>query len=402
MNKSKFSLILCGFLACTNIALGQTVSGQTNESQRVITTAVPFVGFAPDARSSGMGDVGVATTADVNSVHWNNGKLAFVEHSYGGNISYSPWLANIVDDMGLYYLSGFYKLDRLQTIAISMRYFDLGEIQKTDIEGVPAGTENPREYAFDATYSRKLSENLGIGVTARYILSNLIGSVTGSSQAGSTVAIDLGTYYKKDVRLGATNAIWSSGLNFSNIGGKVTYSTDEFADFIPINLRLGTALELELDPFNTLTLALDFNKLMVPTPPRYLFNEDGTIKIDPATGEQEFEGTDPEIGLLGGMFASFSDAPDGGSEELKEITIGFGAEYWYRKLFAARAGYFYENEDKGNRQYITAGVGFRYQKFGIDFSYLIPTAQDHPLAETIRFSLLFNFDKVEDTSDLAQ
>lgn len=402
MNKNKFGLILCGFMAFANIAFGQTVSGQ-DDSRRVITTAVPFLGFAPDARSSGMGDVGVATTADANSVQWNNAKLAFVENNYGVSLSYSPWLAKIVDDMGLYYISGYYKLDRLQTIALSMRYFDLGEIQKTDVTGAPQGIENPREAAFDATYSRKLSEKLGIGLTARYIWSNLIGSVTGLSQAGSSVAIDLGAYYKTDVTIGATNAVWSSGLNFSNIGQKVTYSTDEFADFLPINLRLGTALELQLDPYNTLTLAVDLNKLMVPTPPIYVLNDDGTPFIDPATGQQKVaSGEDPNRNLLSGMFGSFSDAPDGASEELKEIMIGFGAEYWYRELFAARAGYFYENEDKGGRQYLTFGVGFRYQKFGVDFSYLVPTAQDHPLAETIRFSLLFNFDKVEDSSDLAQ
>lgn len=400
MNRNKFGLVLCGFLVCAKITFGQTVTGQTTDDRRVITTAVPFLGFAPDARASGMGDVGVATTADASSVHWNNGKLAFIENSIGGSISYSPWLANIVDDMGLYYLNGYYKIDRLQAVSVSMRYFDLGEIQKTNIEGISDGVEFPREYAFDATYSRKLSENLGLGATLRYIRSNLIGSLTGLSQAGTSVAIDIGSYYKTDVRLGATNAVWSSGIHFSNIGQKVTYTTDEFADFLPMNLRLGTALELELDPFNKLTLAVDFNKLLVPTPPVYLFNDDGTPDIDPVTGEQRFDGTDPNVGYLSGMFSSFGDA--GASEELQEVMIGFGAEYWYRELFAARAGYFYESEKKGGRQYITLGVGFRYQKFGIDFSYLAPTSQNHPLAETLRFSLLFNFDKVEDSSDLAQ
>ncbi|MGL1887213.1 MAG: type IX secretion system outer membrane channel protein PorV [Reichenbachiella sp.] len=405
MNTKVTRIILVILLAVSSqYVMGQSgvINGQ-DTSRRVITTAVPFLGFAPDSRSSGMGDVGVATTADANSVHWNNGKLAFIDHKYGASISYSPWLAKIVDDMSLIYLSGFYKIDRFQTVAISMRYFDLGEIQLTNDTGGSLGTENPREVAFDGTYSRKLSENLGIGVTARYIWSNLAGSVTGLSQPAQSVAVDIGTYYIKDISIRGTQGDFSLGAHISNIGSKITYSTEEFEDFIPVNLRLGTALKLELDPFNTLTFAVDFNKLLVPTPPVYAFNEDGTPTIDPETGKQEIaRGKDPDRNLISGMVGSFYDAPDGFPEEMQEIMIGFGAEYWYRELFSARTGYFYENDNKGGRQYFTLGVGFRYQKFGIDFSYLIPTEQDHPLAETIRFSLLFNFDKEESTEDLAK
>ena len=344
-----------------------------------------------------MGDVGVATSADANSVHWNNGKLAFIDHSYGFSASYSPWLGNIVDDMALYYLSGFYKIDRLQTVALSMRYFDMGSILKTGQLGQPLGEENPREIAFDGTYSRKLNENLGIGVTARYIWSNLVGSLNGAGKVGQSVAVDLGVYYTKDINLGSTNSNLSFGGHISNIGQKVSYSSDAVADFIPINLRLGTALKMELDPYNTLTFALDFNKLLVPTPPIY--------QLDPDTGDPLFDnngnrlierGKDPNRNLISGMFGSFADAPDGFTEEMQEVMIAVGAEYWYKQIFAARTGYFFEHAAKGGRQYLTLGVGFRYQKFGVDFSYLIPGDQNNPLAETVRFSLLFNFDKVEE------
>ncbi|MCV9388111.1 type IX secretion system outer membrane channel protein PorV [Reichenbachiella ulvae] len=380
------------------MAQSGTLNGQ-DSLRRVITTAVPFISFAPDSRASGMGDVGVATSADANSVHWNNGKLAFIDSKFGASISYSPWLATITNDMALYYLSGYYKIDRVQTVAVSMRYFDLGSIQLTDDTGGLLGVDNPREGAVDATYSRKLSENLGIGVTARYIWSNIIGSVSGISQKGTSVAVDVGTYYNKDLHLGRTNANLALGAHVSNIGQKVTYSTDDFKDFIPINLRLGAALKLELDPVNTLTFAVDFNKLMVPTPPIYELDADGNPVYQ--NGKRVIvRGKDPDRNLISGMFGSFSDAPDGFSEEMAEIMISAGTEYWYRDLFAARAGYFYEAESKGGRKYFTLGVGFRYQKFGVDFSYLIPGEQDHPLAETIRFSLLFDFAKGDTGEDL--
>lgn len=377
------------------IAQSTTLNGQ-DDDRRVITTAVPFIAFAPDSRASGMGDVGVATSPDANSVQWNNGKLAFIDQKFGASISYSPWLASITNDMHLYYLSGFYKIDRLQTIAVSMRYFDLGSIQLTDDQGDELGVDNPREGAFDATYSRKLSENLGIGVTARYIWSNIASSVSsGVSQNGNSVAVDLGTYYQKDVQLFRTNSNLALGLHISNVGQKLTYSTDDFEDFIPINMRLGAALKLELDPLNTLTFAVDFNKLLVPTPPIYEYDENGDLVYDQNGDRVIAKGENPDRNLLAGMFGSFSDAPDGFSEEMAEVMIASGIEYWYRELFAARAGYFYEAESKGGRQYFSLGVGLRYQKFGVDFSYLIPGEQNHPLAETIRFSLLFNFDKDE-------
>ena len=382
------------------VVFGQTqTSGQ--EGRRVITTAVPFVSFAPDSRATGMGDAGVATSPDANSVHWNNGKLAFIDHNYGASLSYSPWLGKIVDDMSLTYLSGYYKIDRIQTVGMSMRYFDLGKIHLTDVVGGDLGTENPREVAFDATYSRKLTEKIGLGVSARYIWSNLIGSGTSAAKAATSFAVDLGFYYTNPIVIGGKDSEISFGTAITNIGQKTTYGTESDADFIPINLRVGTALKVGLDAFNSLTFALDLNKLMVPTPPVYEYEADGETPVLDNNGDPVIlKGKDPDRNLLGGMFGSFSDAPDGGSEELQEIMIATGVEYWYKELFAARLGYFYEHENKGGRKYLTLGLGLRYQKFGIDFSYLVPGDNNHPLAETIRFSLLFNFDKaqVQDTT----
>lgn len=346
-----------------------------------------------------MGETGVATSPDANSVHWNNAKLAFIEDEMGFSVSYVPWLGNIVDDMSVSYLTGFKKIDRVQTVGMSLRYFDLGEIQLTNDQGFAIGLENPRELAVDGTYSRKLTENMGIGVTGRYIWSNLSGSISNNSDGkpGSSVAVDLGWYYRKDLLLSGRNSNLALGASITNIGAKLTYSSESNEDFIPVNLRIGSAFTTNLDPYNSLTFAVDFNKLLVPTPPIYEVDENGNFVTDPNTGDNVIRrGKDPDRPLLSGMFGSFSDAPDGFSEEMQEIQIAFGTEYWYRDVFAARAGYFYENANKGARQFITVGMGFRYQVFGLDFSYLVPTEQNHPLAETLRFTLMFNFNTEDD------
>lgn len=369
------------FCAFYGVNAQTTLGGQ--DGRNVITTAVPFISFAPDSRSSGMGDAGVATSPDANSAHWNAGKLAFIKNDFGASLSYTPWLGKIVDDMSISYLTGFYKIDRTQTIGASMRYFDLGSIDLRDINGVSEGIDNPKEFAFDLTYSRQLSENIGVGVTTRYISSNIasqISSQNNTAKTGSSVAVDLGFYFNKGIVLSGKNTDISFGMHISNIGQKVSYSNEDNADFIPTNLRLGTAFKTSLDPYNSITFALDFNKLLVPTPP---LRDEVTNEI--------IAGRDDNRNLLSGIFGSFGDAPGGGKEELNEISIAAGAEYWYREIFAARAGYFFENDTKGGRKYITIGVGFRYQKFGVDFSYLIPPEQNHPLSETIRFSLLFDF-----------
>ncbi len=377
------------------------LSGQ-DTSRNPITVAVPFVGFAPDSRGAAMGDAGVASSPDAYSVHWNNAKLAFIEDDLGFSFSYSPWLGNIVDDMSLNYLTFYKKIDRVQTIGATIRYFDLGEIQLTDANAEPLGLENPREAAFDATYSRKLSENIGIGGTIRYIWSNLSGNITGApdAKAGTSVAIDLGFYYNKELVFNGKNAELSFGAHLSNFGQKITYSNDSNEDFIPTNLRLGSGFKTNIDPYNSITLLVDFNKLLVPTPPFYQLDDDGQIVYDANGQPVILKGKDPNRPLLSGAFGSFTDAPNGFSEEMQEIMISTGLEYKYRDVFAVRAGYFHESKNKGDRKYFTAGLGFKYQVFEIDFSYLVPKDQNHPLGDTLRLSFVFSFDtKDEDPTD---
>ena len=348
--------------------------------QRIITTAVPFLTISPDARSGGMGDVGVAISPDANAAYWNPAKLVFLDNQYGASFSYTPWLSKLVPDMSISYLSGYYKISKEQAFALSMRYFDLGEIFFT-LDGQDGTLFDPREYAIAGQYARKLTENLSVSIGARFIRSNLTGFYSSSNgteaRPGNSVASDIAFYYNKDILLSGKNTKLAFGANISNIGRKLTYTDEDNRDFIPTNLRLGSAVTTNLDPFNTITLAFDLSKLMVPTPTE----------------------TSNEKSLLSGMFGSFGDAPGGFSEEIKEIIIAVGAEYWYNNTFAARAGYFSESEDKGNRKYLTLGLGFRYQVFGIDFAYLVPSEQDHPLKETLRFTLHFNMtQEVEEES----
>lgn len=373
------------------------LSGQ-DSTRNPITVAVPFVGFAPDSRGSAMGDAGVATSPDAYSAHWNNAKLAFIENSMGFSLNYSPWLGNIVDDMSLNYLTFYKRIDRMQTFGASVRYFDLGEIQLRDGTGEPMGLENPREAAFDGTYSRKLSENFGVGVTGRFIWSNLSGNITGApdAKAGTSVAIDLGVYYNKELLFNGMNSELSLGAFLSNFGQKITYSNDANQDFIPGNLKVGSAFKTFLDPYNSITIVFDANKLLVPTPPLYALDENGEFARDADNNLIVAKGKDPNRPLLSGTFGSFNDAPGGFNEEMKEITISMGTEYWYKDVFAVRMGYFLESSDKGDRKYFTAGLGFRYQVLGIDFSYLVPKEQGHPLGDTLRLSLTVNLDKEAD------
>tara|TARA_B000000475_G_scaffold71532_1_gene57400 strand:- start:2434 stop:3636 length:1203 start_codon:yes stop_codon:yes gene_type:complete len=377
------------------------LSGQ-DTSRRPIITAVPFLLISPDSRGSAMGETGVATSPDVNSVHWNNAKLAFIDKKYGFGMSYVPWLGKIVDDMSVSYLTGFYKLDNVQTIGLSMKYFDLGEIQLTDNQGFSLGIENPKELSTAFTYSRKLTNDLSIGGTTRYIWSNLTGSISNYSdaKAGNSFSVDLGLYYNKEITLANRTSELSFGSHFSNIGGKITYGSSKSLDFIPINFRVGTSLKTFLDQYNSLTFALDFNKLMVPSPPVYEVDINGNYIIDPLTNQPTIQkGKNPNRSVLSGMFSSFSDAPDGFSEEIKEITISSGLEYWYREIFSFRGGYFFENMDKGGRRFLTLGLGIKYNNLGVDFSYLSTTQNDHPLAETMRFSVAFLFDNIENSQE---
>ncbi|MEX2231657.1 MAG: type IX secretion system outer membrane channel protein PorV [Cyclobacteriaceae bacterium] len=348
---------------------GASQPGELVGQQRAITTAVPFIGITPDARHAALGDAGVATSADANAAYWNAAKLVFIDKSYGGSFSYTPWLGKIVNDMWISSLTGFYKINREQAVAVSLKYFDLGEISFRGYNNEPLGDFNPKEAAFDATYSRMLTDNFSIGLSARYIFSNLTGAFTNSdAQAGNSVAADIGVYYTKQLQ-GTRNSTLSLGGQISNIGAKISYTDNNNKDFLPTNLRLGGAYTTELDPYNNITFILDFNKLMVPSP-----------------------GADRDtVSLLSGMFGSFSDAPGGAKEEFQEFMTSVGIEYWYRDIFAGRLGYFNENVNKGNRKYLTMGVGFRKNNFGIDVAYVVPTNQrEHPLAETLRFTLLMH------------
>ena len=394
-------LVFLIFLNVPVFSQSTILSGQ-DTSRRPIITAVPFLLISPDSRGSAMGETGVATSPDVNSVHWNNAKLAFIDKKYGFGMSYVPWLGKIVDDMSVSYLSGFYKLDQVQTVGLSMKYFDLGEIQLTDNQGLSLGVENPKELSTAFTYSRKLTNDLSIGGSTRYIWSNLTGSISNYSdaKAGNSFSVDLGIYYNKEISLVNRTSELSFGSHISNIGGKITYGSSKSLDFIPVNLRVGTSLKTFLDQYNSITLAVDLNKLMVPSPPIYEVDINGNYVIDPTTNQAKIlKGKNPNRSVLSGIFSSFSDAPDGFSEEIKEVTISTGLEYWYREIFSFRGGYFLENMDKGGRKFLTLGLGIKYNNLGIDFSYLSTPQNDHPLAETMRFSLSFLFDKVEDADN---
>jgi hypothetical protein len=396
--RSRKSILLIVFALAGFSSYAQNsviISGQ-DPNRRVITTAVPFLNFAPDSRHSAMGDVGVATTPDANSAHWNSGKLAFIKENLGFSMSYSPWLGKLVNDMSVSYLTGFKKIDENSAFAFDLRYFNMGDIQLTDGRGNELGEFNPRDIAIGGTYSRKLSQYFGLGVSARFIYSNLSGNIsstTGSdARPGIGVGADIGLYYQKPIFIGAKDGTWSWGVSMSNIGPKITYNSAEDLDYIPTNFRIGTAYAVNFNSNNTISFALDLNKLMVPTPPRYRTNEDGTLATD-ENGELIIEaGQDPNRALISGMFGSFSDAPDGFREEMQEFTVSFGMEYLYAQKFALRTGYFYENPTKGGRKYFTMGLGIDIKKIGIDFSYLVPQVQNHPLAETLRFSLLYTID----------
>jgi hypothetical protein len=379
------SLILLG---CIAIAAAQTTNyiGQQS-SLNTVTTAVPFLMIAPDARSGAMGDAGVSSTPDAFSQHWNPAKYPFIDTDMGFSLSYSPWMRKLVSDINLAYLTGYKKLDDYSAISASLLYFSLGSIVFTDISGQTIGNYNPNEFALDFAYSRKLSPDFSAAITARYIHSNLtqgqdVGSTT--TKPGNSVATDVAVYYQKNTTVFNTPALFSWGVNISNIGSKISYTNDNTQkDFIPTNLRIGPSLMFNLDDFNSLTFMVDFNKLLVPTPPR--LDSVGNI----------IAGKNPDVSVPQGMIQSFYDAPGGFKEEFDEVTLSLGAEYWYDKQFALRAGYFYEHPTKGNRKYFTMGAGLKYTKFRLDLSYLIPTEQHNPLENTLRFSMIIDFDALK-------
>jgi hypothetical protein len=367
------------------------------QGSRVITTAVPFMMIAPDARHGAMGEYGAATRADANSMHWNPAKYAFVRKDYGFAISYSPWLRKLVNDINLAYLSGFLRIDDLSTVAATLRFFSLGDITFTDQTGIELGTYRPSEFALDATYARKFSEYFSGAVAARFIYSNLtLGqNVQGAeTSAGTSIAADVAIYYERPVDLGTMDGEIAWGLNISNIGTKISYSKTQITrDFIPTNFRVGPRFTMNIDDYNELTFGLDINKLLVPTPPVYLRDEDNNPIFDEEGNPVIDQGKDPNISVVQGMIQSWYDAPFGFEEELREFNFAVGVEYWYDQQFSIRGGFFYEDATKGNRKFFTVGAGLRYNVFGLDLSYLIPIQQQNPLENTLRFTLIFNFER---------
>lgn len=383
--------LISGLLAvfvATSVAQSTTYIGQ---DLNTITTAVPFLQIGPDARAGGMGEVGVSSSPDANSMHWNPAKYTYLKSDMGFSMSYSPWLRALVSDINLAYLTGYKKLGDDAVVAGSLLYFSLGDITFTDVQGELIGNYRPNEFAISGSYSRKLTPNLSGAVAARYIHSNLTQgqSVGGAStKPGNAIAADIAVYSQHDVEFKNMDGYFAWGINISNIGTKISYSNDNTQrDFIPTNLRFGPSLTLDIDDYNRLSFMLDINKLLIPTPPIYYSDS-----VDANNDFVIFKGRDPNVSVPVGMFQSFYDAPGGFDEELREFAIAVGVEYWYDKQFAIRGGYFHEDQSKGNRKFFTLGAGLRYNVFGLDFSYLIPTDQRNPLENTLRFTLHFDFD----------
>jgi hypothetical protein len=370
-----------------------TAYAQEPRPINVVTSAVPFLRISPDARAGGMGEVGIATYPDATSSFWNLAKTPFNEKVGGIGLTYTPWLKRLgLNDVYLATAAGFYRLDDLQAISGSLRYFSLGDIQFTDNNGVYSGDFRPREFSFDAGYSRKLSDKMGLGIALRYINSSLIKGDPGGTgtvyKAGNSVAGDISLFY---TQAGGTESLegWNFGAAISNLGAKIGYTTDaQQKDFIPANLGLGAAYTKVYDENNRITFGLDINKMLVPTPP---LQPDGTFRDEDLAAYRA-------KGVVNSWFSSFGDAPGGFSEELRELQVSAGLEYWYTEQFALRAGYFYEDKTKGNRKYFTLGAGLKYNVFGLNFSYIIPSGSginQNPLSNTLRFGIVFDFDSEE-------
>ncbi len=385
-------LCLTGFIFSVFSQGSGTVTNRLLGSLNAIQTTVPFLSIAPDSRAGAMGDLGVATSPDANSQHWNAAKYAFVNGQFGVSLAYTPWLRNIVNDINLGYLSAFYRFDEKQVVSASLRYFSLGEVIFRDMEGVLVGNYNPNEFSIDAGYSRLFSDYFSGALVLRFIRSDITGggSIEGQQyNAGYSFAADLGFYYQHPLDLAGLNGEFAWGTNFSNLGTKISYTEGSDKQFIPANFRLGARYSLDIDEYNSITAAVDFNKLLVPTPP--------IVYADSVNGSGNpviQYGKKPPTSIPLSWIQSFYDAPNGFKEEMQEFMISAGLEYWYRKQFAIRAGYFHEAENKGNRKYFATGIGLKLNVFFIDFSYLISTSgRSNPLANTMRFTLGLNFNE---------
>lgn len=383
MSEKKFliRLFLVAIVFCGGWNKFQAQSGVITGQTKAITTAVPFLLIAPDSRFGALGDAGVAGADDANATHWNLSGLAFTKHKSGVGISYTPWLRQLVPDINLGYLSGYYNIgEKAGVVAGSLRFFSLGEIIFTDDQATETGRFNASEFALDVGYTRKVTDNFSAGVALRFIYSNLAasrGTTFGETKPGISAAGDINVKYTKDFSMkGGAREIpltFAWGLNLTNMGAKISYvNASNNKDFIPTNLKLGIMLKGALDDFNTISLLIDGNKLQVPS-----------------------EGGQSKKTLIDGMLSSWGDAPGGFKEEMQEWNLSTGLEYWYNNLLAVRAGWFFEHPEKGARNYITLGAGVRYQVFGLDFAYLASLKQNHPLQNTMRFSLSLNFDSAK-------
>jgi hypothetical protein len=413
------SVFLTALLPILLPAQTNNVSGTDDELKlNTITTAVPFMAITVDSRAGGMGDAGTALSGNANSIYWNTSMLNFAKEKSEVSLSYTPWLRQLTNDIQLSYLSGYYRLNERNAIGGALRYFSLGEITFTDASGNVIREDKPSEFEITGAYAFRLSEKLSIGVNGKFAYSNLTGGLTVAgvnTKAGVVGATDISfSYFKDDAKIGKVNGTYTFAATVNNVGNKVAYSELADRDFIPMNMKIGNSFKAEFDKYNHLTFSLDLQRLLVPTPP--IYELEGTYGI-PDNGNNisnEYliiSGKDPNVGVISGLVSSFSDAPgtpvkdaagnyvqsaDGyeivkGSkfkEELTEINVAFGLEYWYNNVLAIRSGVFYEAPNKGNRQYFNAGIGFKYNKFGVDMSYLASlNGRQSPLANTLRFTL---------------
>ena len=386
-------LVLTSIILVSQSAFSQKTKAELASDYRVISHAVPFLVISPDSRAGAMGDLGAATEPDVWSMHWNPSKYQFAKKDFGGGISYIPWLRNLqIKDVSETYLAGYKKIDKQQTVAGSVQYFNLGNIEFTNSDGLATGQSlSPREFAIDLAYSRLLSKDFAFSIALRYINSNLTGGVSSTpgelTHAAQAVAADLSGYYQKQKNFGGIPTELRFGFNISNVGNKISYNDAGSRDYLPATLRLGSGATMKLDEFNDLGVNIEASKLLVPTP-RYKYTD--------SAGVQYQGGSDPNASVPLSIINSFSDAPGGIKEEWHEIMWGVGLEYWYVKQFALRGGYFYEDKSKGNRKLFTVGLGLRMSVMGFDAAYIIPVAgSNSPLANTWRISLTFDFDKAK-------
>lgn len=376
------------FMVVLLVAASSTVSAQDKKDMfNPVNTSVTSQTIAPDARAAGMGDVGAATDPDVNSQFWNPAKYPFCISRAGVALNYTPWLRQLVSDMDLAYLAGYYRIGDYSAVSASLRYFSLGEVMTSD--DANAMTINPYEMSVDVAYSLMLSEKFSIAAAVRWIYSDLTYDYTDDTSPGSAFAADLSCYYNNYINLGDRECQLGIGLNISNIGSKITFGGDDNSEFIPTNMRLGAALMVPIDEYNRFTISADANKLLVPTYPKQ--EEDESTEDYQQRVQKDYY----DVSSISGIFKSFGDAPGGFKEEMQEINWSVGAEYIYNDKFSLRAGYHHEAENKGNRKYFTVGAGFRMSAFTLDCGYVIATAKSNPLDQTLRFTLGFDMDGIQ-------